>query len=263
MMIAGGLGSVLVEHVSLTTILLFDAGTYLVSFLVQSTLPYQATHLQAAGAPASSAWRAIAEGGRWLRDRPRLAAFFAASLMPFIAVMVGNYLFPIYVSQTLQAGAWVFGAGEIAFAAGAVVAGAWLPRLLATHSARRTIPVTMALFAGGLAMIIFLPTVALYFAAGILLGFGNAGIRVARSAAMLHLIDNQVMGRVGSFFHAYDRLLRTALTSIAIALVAGPGVRVAFGLLLVLVLASWWIAHVTRASIDAPAPGPARSQTAT
>ena len=34
MMIAGGLGAVLVEHVSLTTILLFDASTYLFSFLI-------------------------------------------------------------------------------------------------------------------------------------------------------------------------------------------------------------------------------------
>ena len=34
MMIAGGLGGILVEHVSLTTILLFDAATYLVSFQI-------------------------------------------------------------------------------------------------------------------------------------------------------------------------------------------------------------------------------------
>jgi len=251
MMIAGGLGSILVEHVSLTTILLLDAGTYLVSFLVQSTLPYHASHLEAGGARASvSAWRAIGEGWAWLRERPRLTAFFAASLMPFITVMVGNYLFPIYVSQTLHAGAWAFGAGEIAFAAGAVAAGAWLPRLIATHSAHRTIPVTMALFALGLAMIIFLPTISLYLVAGVLLGFGNAGIRVARSALMLHLIDNRVMGRVGSFFNAYDRVLRTLLTSMAIALVAGAGVRAAYGLLLLLVIATWWIAQSTRDSIQ-------------
>jgi MFS family permease len=250
MMIAGGLGSVLVEHVSLTTILLVDAATYLVSFLVQSTLPYHASHLEAAGRTPVSAWRAIAEGWAWLRERPRLAAFFAASLMPFIAVMVGNYLFPIYVTQTLHAGAWVFGAGEIAFAAGAIVAGFWLPRLIATHSAHRTIPVTMALFAFGLAVIVFLPTVSLYLVAGVLLGFGNAGIRVARSALMLHLIDNRVMGRVGSFFHAYDRVLRTLLTSLAIALVAGAGVRAAYGLLLVLVMATGWLAQSTRDSIQ-------------
>ncbi|MES1168300.1 MAG: MFS transporter, partial [Oleiharenicola lentus] len=109
MMIAGGLGAVLVEHVSLTAILVFDAATYLFSFAIQSTIPYHADHLAPADVPRISAWGSIAEGWQWLRDRPRLAVFFTASLLPFVAVMVGNYLFPIYISQTLRAGAWVFG----------------------------------------------------------------------------------------------------------------------------------------------------------
>jgi MFS family permease len=238
MMIAGGLGAVLVEHVSLSTILLFDAATYLFSFAIQSAIPYQATHLAAEAAPRVSAWRAIGEGWSWLRDRPRLTVFFAASLMPFIAVMVGNYLFPIYIAQTLHAGAWVFGAGEIVFALGAIIAGLSLPRLIAAHSARQTVPLTIVVFAAGAALLVLLPHIAIYLAAALLLGFGNAGSRVARSAAMLHLIDNKVMGRVGSFFHAYDRVLRTALTSAVIAIVAAGGARPAFALLLLLVLVS-------------------------
>lgn len=47
LMIAGGLGGLLVEHVPLWVILLFDASTYLISFLIQSTLPYEPTHLAA------------------------------------------------------------------------------------------------------------------------------------------------------------------------------------------------------------------------
>jgi len=238
MMIAGGLGAVLVEHVSLTSILLFDAATYLFSFVIQSTIPYRATHLEETGGPRVSAWRAIGEGWQWLRDRRRLTVFFAASLMPFIAVMVGNYLFPIYISQTLRAGAWVFGAGEIVFAVGAIIAGLLLPRLIAAHSARRTVPATMAVFALGAALLVLFPRTAVYLVAALLLGFGNAGGRVARSAAMLHLIDNRVMGRVGSFFHAFDRVLRTILTSAVIALVAAGGARPAFALLLLLVLFS-------------------------
>lgn len=249
MMVAGGLGAVLVEHVSLTTILMFDAATYLVSYVIQSTIPYEATHLADDTAPRASAWRAIGEGWQWLRDRPRLTLFFAASLMPFIAIMVGNYLFPIYIAQTLHAGAWVFGAGEIVFALGAVIAGVWLPRLIAEHSARSTVPVTMAVFAAGAAILVLFPATAFYLVASLLLGFGNAGIRVARSAAMLHLIDNKVMGRVGSFFHAYDRVLRTILTSAVIAIVAAGGARPAFALLLILVLISLGVVLRSRAAL--------------
>jgi len=236
MMVAGGLGAILVEHVSLTTILCFDAATYLFSFVIQSRIPYHADHLAPAGAPRASAWASIAEGWQWLRDRPRLTVFFTASLLPFVAVMVGNYLFPIYIAQTLGAGAWVFGAGEIVFALGAIVAGLALPRLIAEHSAQRTIPVTIAVFALGAALLVFFPTVGVYLLAALLLGFGNAGSRVARSAALLHLIEKKVMGRVNSFFYAYDRVLRTLLTSAAIAIVAAGGARPAFALLLALVL---------------------------
>jgi hypothetical protein len=73
MMIAGGLGGILVEHVSLTTILLFDAATYLVSFLIQSTIPYEATHLRPtdAGTARPSVWR---QYRRWLALAARAAA---------------------------------------------------------------------------------------------------------------------------------------------------------------------------------------------
>lgn len=254
MMIAGGLGPLLVEHISLGAILALNAATYAFSFAIQTTIPYRSTHLEdTAHAPRLSAWASVAEGWRWLRDRPGLAVFFAASLMPFIAVMVGNYLFPIYVSQTLGAGAWVFGAGEIVFAAGAILAGFSLPRLIALHSARRTVPVTMGLFALGAALLVLTPGVASYLTAALLLGLGNAGSRVARSAALLHLVDNRVMGRVGSFFHAYDRVLRTVLTSAVIAIVAAEGARPAFAFLLLLVLISLLAVLRSRSVLPAPA----------
>ena len=215
MMIAGGLGGVLVEHVPLWVILLFDAATYLVSFLIQATLPYEPTHLAnpSAGAPrpALGVWAAVAEGGRWLRDRPRLKVFLTCSLIPFVIVMAGNYLFPIYVTQTLHASALWFAGGEITFALGAILAGALLPRLIAQHSSATTIPGTMFAFLAGLTVVILVRHPLAYLAASAILGFGNAGCRVARSALLLHIVPNEVMGRVGGFYNVFDRVLRTGL----------------------------------------------------
>ncbi len=104
MMIAGGLASMLVDRVPLAIILLLDAATYLFSFCVQSTLPYEATHLHdAATTSPAGVWAALAEGGRWLGAHRRLSVFFACTLVPFVLVMVSNYLFPIYVATVLQA----------------------------------------------------------------------------------------------------------------------------------------------------------------
>src|SRR6185295_7236008 len=74
MMVAGGLGGWLVEHVPLWTILLFDAATYLTSFLLLRTIPYVATHLAirtdgaaAPIAPRPTVRASIGEAWRWLR----------------------------------------------------------------------------------------------------------------------------------------------------------------------------------------------------
>lgn len=229
MMIAGGLGGVLVEHVPLWGILLFDAATYLASFLIQATLPYEATHLATpAPSPAASAgqpsvWSGIAVGWRWLRDRPRLALFFTCSLIPFIIVMAGNYLFPIYVSQTLGASALYFAGGEIMFALGAILAGFLLPQLIGRHSAASTIPATMLVFLAGLLVLIVFRFPFAFLLAGALLGFGNAGCRVARAALLLHLVPNDVMGRIGGFYQVLDRVLRTVLVMAMVVIDAhGP-----------------------------------------
>ena len=229
MMIAGGLGGVLVEHVPLWAILLFDAATYATSFLIQSALPYEATHLKAVtsgstAVPArSSVWHAVAEGWRWLRERPRLTVFLACSLIPFVVVMAGNYLFPIYVAQTLRASATLFAGGEITFALGAILAGALLPRLISRHSAATTIPATMAGFLVGLVLVATVRHPVVYLAPGTLLGFGHAGCRVARSALLLHVVPHEFMGRVSGFYNVFDRVLRTLLVfALGIIDVSGP-----------------------------------------
>jgi MFS family permease len=261
MMIAGGLGGVLVERVPLWGILLFDAATYLASFLIQASLPYEATHLAAPSSSAAtslpkpaapSVWSGVAAGWRWLRERPRLAIFFTCSLVPFLIVMAGNYLFPIYVAQTLQASAVYFAGGEIAFALGAILAGVILPRLIGRHTAANTIPATMLVFLGGLIVIIVLRFPLMFLAAGALLGFGNAGCRVARSALLLHLVPNEVMGRVGGFYQVLDRVLRTVLV-FAMGIIDLHGPPAGYMVLTAVLLVALWGVMQTRSAVRATA----------
>lgn len=263
MMIAGGVAGLLVDRVPLWTLLLANSATYVASFLVLRTLPYAATHLAAvaaAGAPATapspgrSVWHGVAEGWRWLRARPRLAVFFTCSLMPFVVLMAANYLFPIYVAQTLQVSAVYFAGGEITFALGAILAGFLLPRLIGEHSAAATIPGTMLVFLAGLLLLIVVRLPFIYLVAGALIGFGNAGCRVARSALLLHVVPNEVMGRVGGFYQVFDRILRTALV-MSLGIIDTHGPPAGFLLLTVVFLLAF--AGVLRTR-DTVRPGGAR-----
>jgi MFS-type transporter involved in bile tolerance (Atg22 family) len=247
-MLAGGLAGLMIDRVPLWLILLIDSSTYLFSFFVQSTLPYEATHVKT-GAPAVNAWRAMAEGWRWLHERARLSIFFGCTLVPFILVMVSNYLFPVYVSGVLRAPAAVFGHGEIGFAIGALLAGVFIPKLATDRGAGQVITATMLVCLAALALLVVWQTPGSYYLALGLFGLGNAGGRVARNAVMLHVVPNAVMGRVGMFFNAADRLLRTVLTTICTVLVAHSGATPGFAVLWLVLLVAFAGVLATRSAV--------------
>ncbi|MFI5357221.1 MAG: MFS transporter, partial [Opitutales bacterium] len=217
-MLSGGLASLMLEHVPFYTIILFDAATYVFSFLVQSTLPYVADHL-AAARTTDSAWTSLGEGLRWMRDRPKFTLFVGCTLAPFVAVMTGNYLFPIYVQQILQASAAVYGRGEMVFALGALLAGFVGPSLVQRLTAGHVALGMMAIFVVGLAILGGLQSVAAFYVALLLLGLGNAGTRVARGTLVMHEVPNAIMGRVNVVIFTIDRLLRTLMQFAAIYVV--------------------------------------------
>lgn len=256
-MLAGGCASLMLDHVSFSTILLLDAGTYIFSFFIQRTIPYQATHL-AADRPKAGVTADLMEGLRWLWQRPKFTLFIIGTLAPFVAVMVGNYLFPIYVQHILQASAAVFGRGEMAFALGAIFAGLVGPRLLDGVRASTIALVMMAIFVLGLALLSGLHTVSSFYLALLLLGLGNAGTRVARGSVLLHEVPNELMGRVNVVIAAMDRLLRTLMQFAAIAVVVRADAALAYGGLLTFVGLALLLSFVTRHAF--PSSGPAAAK---
>ena len=187
----------------------------------------------------------VAEGWRWLAARPSLAVFLTASLLPFVVVMASNYLVPVYVTETLRAGPGTFAVSEVAFAIGAMGAGFLLPHLLARQTVGTLLPLIMAVFLVGLILQATLPFTAVFVGAMVLLGFGNAGSRVGRSALMLNVVPNAVMGRVTVFYSVLDRVLRTLLVS-SMVVVDVWGAQAGFIVLLAVMvvgLAAAWLSQ--------------------
>lgn len=255
-MLAGGLASLLLDHVSFSTILLVDASTYVASYFIQRTIPYEPTHLKDVK-PRLGAIADLMEGLRWLGARPKFTTFIFCTLAPFVAVMVGNYLFPIYVQNILHASAAVFGQGEMAFAIGAIGAALLGPLLLARTISAHVALLMMGVFTAGLLLMSSLHTVAAFYAALFLLGLGNAGTRVARGSVLLHEVPNAIMGRVNVVITAVDRILRTLLQFAAIAVVVRADAALAYAGLLAFVGLALLIAYLTRHALHPPAAAPA------
>jgi hypothetical protein len=73
--------------------------------------------------------------------------------------------------------------------------------------------------------------VGLFLALKIMLGWGNAGSRVARNTIMMNEVPNEYMGRVNSFFAAVGMLLRVSLIGLFARTVAYTGASVSLFIL--------------------------------
>jgi len=264
-MLAGGLASVLIDRVPFGLILLCNTATYAVSFFILRTLPYRATHLAddsashgstppttAALSPPESPVMSFITGLRWMMgERLAFSVFLICTLAPFIAVMVGGYMFPVYVQTVLEAPASVYGRGEVALAIGAILAGFALPRLITGRSQAGLAIGLMGLFSAGLVLLSLVPGRSAFYVALLMLGLGNAGARVVRGSVMLHAVPNALMGRVNVVMATAERLIRTLLMLGAIALISrGLSPTIGFAGLIGFMLLSVWLAWATRRSVS-------------
>ncbi|HUX20783.1 MAG TPA: MFS transporter, partial [Spirochaetia bacterium] len=208
-MLAGALASVLIGKVNLTYILWADGLTYLIAFFAFLSLSY--VRAEGVGKARFNLFSGIAEGFTYLKTKPLLILFFLCSLMPFISVMVGNYLFPVYILKTLQAGPSVLGAHETTYAVGAILAGLTIPLLLKRLGTLRSILITAGTYTIAIALVAFIPVVGLFLSATVLMGWGNAGTRVGRSSYLMKVVPKSIIGRVNSFFAAFGYAMRLVL----------------------------------------------------
>jgi MFS family permease len=223
-MIAGGLAAFLVNRVPLAFILAFDTLTFALGLFIISFVPYQKT-------PASdspSAWELMLEGFSYLRRRPRLSLVMFSSFLPFLGIMLGGYLTPIFVKDVLGAGPEVYGFSEVFYSLGAVVAGLTIPSMSGKLGLVPTLLVTVGGYTIALAANPIFPQIAVLLGSMTLQGWGNAGSRVARSTLTLETVPNELMGRVTFFFSAVERLLRAVFLAVITHQVAFAGAKMGF-----------------------------------
>jgi MFS family permease len=242
-MIAGAAGAFLISRVPLWVILAMDSSTYAVSFFLMTHLAYQRRKLASS---ADSALKLMWEGVFYLRQRPRLSLVMLASFLPFVALMVANYLSPIFVKDTLRMGAEVYGGGEISYAVGAIVAGLTVPFINGKIGLVPTLLFTIGVYTVAVALNPILPVAAVFILSFMLQGWGNAGSRVARSILVLKTVPNDIIGRVNLFYGAIERLLRAALLALVTYLLTDWGPNFSYFILAAICLLGWLLVFACR-----------------
>jgi MFS family permease len=236
-MIAGGLASFLINRVPLTWILLVDTCTFAAALVVLAFVPYRRN--PNLDANVGSAWNLMFEGFAYLRIRPRLSLVLFGSYLPFLGIMVGGYLMPVFIKNTLRAGPEVYGFAEVFYSLGAVLAGLTIPGLSARIGLLPTLLLTVGCYTVAVAANPLYPGVGVLLGSLALQGLGNAGSRVARSTMTLETVPNELMGRINLFYSALERLLRAIFLAVVTQQVATSNAKSGYWTLAGIGFAGW------------------------
>ncbi|MDP5274766.1 MFS transporter [Chengkuizengella axinellae] len=242
--VAGGIASILLETVDLHWILLIDAVTYTIAFLILSTIPY--IHSKQTSSKRKSFWGKMHEGYVYLKDQPLLFFFLLSAFIPFITVMVTNYVFPIYIEATLQASGSIYGLQGMLFGFGSLLAGIFIPVFIKKFGNVQIILIGILTFTISMIFISIFPFTLLFLILSILRGFGNASTRVARNTLMMETIPNEKMGRVNSLFETIGLMLRITLIGSFTVVIPTVGTILPVSILSLILVMAVIVAWVSR-----------------
>jgi MFS family permease len=226
--LSGGIASILMTKAALHWILLLDAFTYIVAIYCLWTIPYQRLSRFSEN---TSFWRKMTEGYHYMRAHPSLFWFLLASFMPFIGVMMTNYLHPIYISTVLKEDGAVYGTQSMVYGFGAAFAGLVIPFFIKRIGNEATIVMNVCIYTIAITMFLVFQHTFIFYMLVVFTAFGNAGTRVARSSLIMELIPNDKIGRVDSLFRAVGLLIRILLLSVFTGAVSLERVIIAYAIL--------------------------------
>ena len=170
--------------------------------------------------------------------------FLVFAFMPFIGVMLTNYLFPVYLVEVLEADASVYGLEGMIYAAGAVLAGAFVPMLAKKLGNEKTIILGVLIYTVAISLIVFVE-LPVYLSLMLFLAIGNSGARVARNSFLMDQVPNKIIGRVDSLFRSIGLLIRILLLALFTGMVSSGLIIICFYILSGLLVASAFMVTIS------------------
>ncbi|MDN4594115.1 MFS transporter [Polycladomyces subterraneus] len=246
--LSGGAAGLVLGWYGLPVVLLFDALTYLLAFLLISRMEYVFTLEKHVRENPGTDWLVqFAESWRYIKKKRGFLLFGVSVFMPFIAVMVGNLLSPVFVAQALHADALIYSLHEMTYAIGAVAAGFLISGMTKRLGDVRSLVGNTLVFAAAMIAVVVFPYGWVYVTLTTLFGWCNASVRLVRQNLYMVTVPKHLMGRVLNFFQLVGMMIRLALIGLCTLIIdytgAGTGYLVLAGLL---VLAAWGTNASTR-----------------
>ncbi|CAG9620405.1 MFS transporter [Sutcliffiella rhizosphaerae] len=246
-MIAGAIASILLLKWDLHYILVLDVGTYALAIYFFVKVPYVRNQVVKTDERKVSASSSVTMS--FIKRNPGMFLLLIASSLPFISVMLSNYLFPVYLADVLKVEGNIYGIQGMVYGLGAVLAGIIVPFAARKFGDEKLIASSMILYTMAIAFIVYMPIPG-YLSMMLFIAIGNSGARVARNAFMMDRIPNEIIGRVDGLLRAVGLLLRIVLLALFTGLVSIGQILLCFSIMTgLLVIASTYVVIFSRKRI--------------
>ncbi|MFS1512048.1 MFS transporter [Chengkuizengella sp. SCS-71B] len=249
--IAGGIASILIEKIELQWILIIDAITYVIAFVILSTIPYIQKEQLNHEMIDTSFWQRMREGYVYLKERPFLFLLLFSAFTPYIVIMVTNYVFPIYIEATLQADGKIYGIHEMLYGIGSLLAGMIITLLIHKFGNIKILLAGIFMFTISMILTAIFPVIILFLLISITFGLGHAITRITRNILMMEIIPNDKMGRVESLFRSIGLALQITLLGVFTVMIPKIGAIPAVSILSLLLIVSIVTAFIGKQYIKA------------
>ncbi|MDQ0271594.1 MFS transporter [Cytobacillus purgationiresistens] len=211
-MVSTAIAAFSVGTISIYIIIIINIVTHLTSAFLIFTMPHDTKNVHQVKKEKSHFIHDFMESMNYLRELPLfISIILMVSFSPAIAVIVMNYIEPIFVYHYLNGGPEIIGAANLLYAVGAIVGG-----VVSLFFSKRLTPAKalftfMLIFTVATVAVFVVPSFMMLFVASTLWGVSNAASRIFRKDFMLNHIDNRYMGRVNTSFNSLKLLVQSIL----------------------------------------------------
>lgn len=163
---------------------------------------------------------------RYLKDNLKPVLFIFLLNFPFMAVIAGNFLKPVFIATVLNANAPWLAYSESVYALVAMAAGAVVPIIMEKFGYMRSIYLFAIIFFSGSLLMPLIPFAVPFLIFQMLHGLGNPGIRITRNTILMKSVPKNEMGRFNGSMNLLSLAGRLVLLTACMTLVTYLGAAI-------------------------------------
>ena len=201
-----------IEAWSIQKVFMMDAITYFVGITLFLFIKY--TPINKGEVHLGSLLSRLKGGFKYLRSNPNIFAFGTLSYILFAFTLVEvHVLLPSYVEKFMNSSADVYASAEVYYSIGAILSGFLVYRIFSKYNEYLSVVLLMFVVSIAFLGMSFSNNLFLFFAANLILGVTNAGVRILRTTYLFSHVPNNLIGRANSVFGSINVVIRMILIS--------------------------------------------------